>query len=133
MKITRASDYAIRLLSHLAVGEIETTSEELSGELGVPLNHLAKLVQVLGRRGYLLTKKGRGGGLRLGVDPRKINVAQVIEAIEGPIVISECILNRRACKFTNKCKARKCLAGLKLKMFKMLSDTSIADLALQYN
>ncbi|MBU1026294.1 MAG: Rrf2 family transcriptional regulator [Candidatus Margulisbacteria bacterium] len=133
MKITRASDYAIRLLSHLAAGEIQTTSEELSGELGIPLNHLAKLVQVLGRRGFLLTRKGRGGGLRLGIDPKKVNVAQVIEAIEGPIVISECILNRKACNFSNKCKARKCLGALKQKMFNLLSGTSIADLALQYN
>lgn len=133
MKITRATDYAIRLLAHLAAGEAETTSQALAKELGVPLNHLAKLVQVLARRGYLYTRKGKGGGLRLGVDPRKINLAQIVEAIEGPIMINDCVLNKKNCRFSGKCKARKCLSGIQRKVQEMLAGTTIFDLALQYN
>lgn len=133
MKITRASDYAIRLLAHLAAGEVETTSQVLAEELGIPLNHLAKLVQALARRGYLLTRKGKGGGLRLGINPKKINLAQVVEAVEGPLVISECIFNRESCCFSKKCKVRKCLASVRDQMRQTLARTTISDLALQYN
>jgi len=133
MKITRASDYAIRLLAHLAAGEIETTSQVLAEELGIPLNHLAKLVQTLARRGFLSTRKGKGGGLRLAIDPKKINLAQVIEAVEGPLVISECLFNRQSCSFTTKCKVRKCLATVRQQMRQTLARTTISDLALQYN
>jgi Rrf2 family nitric oxide-sensitive transcriptional repressor len=132
MKITRASDYAIRLLAHLAAGEVETTGGELANELGIPFNHLSKLIQKLARRGFLSTRKGKGGGLRLAVNPKNINLAQVIEVVEGPLVLSECILNRSSCQFSGKCKARKCLAGIKQRMNQMLVDTTIFDLALQY-
>jgi Rrf2 family protein len=133
MKITRAADYAIRLLAHLAAGEVETTSQVLAKELGIPFSHLAKLIQRLVRSGFLLTRKGRGGGLRLAVDPKKINLVQVIESIEGPLVVSECILNRKTCKFSGKCKARKCLASVRNKINQILVNTTISDLALQYN
>ncbi|MBU0672508.1 MAG: Rrf2 family transcriptional regulator [Candidatus Margulisbacteria bacterium] len=133
MQITRASDYAIRLLAHLAAGEVETTSQTLSNELGVPLNHLAKLVQNLARRGYLITRKGKGGGLRLAVDPKKINLAQVIEAIEGPIMINKCLFHSQSCRFSRKCKVRKCLGGVQGKIQEMLASTTIFDMALQYS
>lgn len=129
MKITKASDYAIRLLTHLAGGEGEGTSEELARRLDIPFNHLAKLVQNLSRRGFLITRKGRGGGLKLAVDPKKINLAEVIEAIEGPIIINECILNRERCRFSKECKVRKCLARVRYKIQEILSTTSILDLA----
>ena len=128
MKITRAADYAIRLLIHLAWDGGEWTSRELSGELDIPLNHLAKLVQSLARRGYLLTRKGKGGGLKLAMNPKKVSVADIIEAIEGPIVVSECILHKKSCRFSGKCQARKCLSQLRQQMQKTLQATSIYDL-----
>ena len=133
MKITRAADYAIRLLAHLAAGEVETTSSELSQELGVPFTHLAKLVPTLSRHGFLFTKKGKGGGLRLALDPKKINLVQVIEAVEGPLVISDCIHNDASCKFSNKCKVRKCFSIVRQKMRQVLEETFISDLALSYS
>lgn len=133
MKITRASDYAIRLLAHLAAGEVETTSGELSSELGIPFNHLAKLVQTLSRRGFLFTRKGRGGGLSLALDPKKINLADVIEAIEGPLVVSDCVGNKKSCRFSGKCKARQCFSKVRIKMRQVLAETYISDLAFQYS
>jgi Rrf2 family protein len=133
MKITRAADYAIRLLAHLAAGEVETTSQTLARELGIPLNHLAKLVQTLARRGYLYTRKGKGGGLKLAIDPRKINLAEVIEAIEGPILVNECVFNKKNCSYSGKCKVRKCLASVQGRINQMLAATSIFDVAIQYN
>ncbi len=128
MKITKASDYAIRLLTHLAAGEKEGTSEEFARELDIPFNHLAKLVQNLSRRGFLITRKGRGGGLKLAADPQSINVGAVIEAVEGPILISECIFKREHCRFSRECKVRKCLARVRYKIQEILSTTSILDL-----
>lgn len=129
MKITKASDFAIRLLTHLAAGEKEGTSQELARKLDIPFNHLAKLVQNLSRRGFLITRRGKGGGLKLAVDPKKINLTEVIEAVEGPIVINECIFNRERCRFSKECKVRKCLSRVRYKIHEILSATSILDLA----
>jgi Rrf2 family protein len=128
MKLTRAADFAIRLLTRLAQEDRSWTNRELSKELDIPLNHLSKLVQQLSRRQFLLTRKGRGGGVRLAVDPKKINMADVVEVVEGPVIISDCIFNRRSCRFSKKCKARKCLGDIRNKIHKMLADTCIQDL-----
>lgn len=129
MKLTRASDYGIRLLTCLASGCGEGTSEEFAKKLDIPFNHLAKLVQVLARRGFLVTTKGKGGGLKLAVDPRKINLAGVIEAIEGPLVMSDCIFHRESCRFSAKCRIRRVLAKARDKMNSVFLKTTIFDLA----
>jgi len=122
MKITRASDYAIRLLAHLAGDGEEWTSIELAKELDIPFNHLAKLVQIMSRRGYVITRKGKGGGLKLAQDPRRIDLAEIVEAVEGPVTISDCIFNKSACSFSSKCKVRKCLGKIRNSIQNILSD-----------
>ncbi|MBU0686263.1 MAG: Rrf2 family transcriptional regulator [Candidatus Margulisbacteria bacterium] len=128
MKITRASDYTIRLLIHLASQGGVGTSEALAKELDIPFNHLAKLVQTLSRRGYLITRKGKGGGLRLALDPRKINLASIIEMMDGPMILNECILHRENCRFSGKCKFRRYLSQVRNQMLTMFENKSIYDL-----
>lgn len=129
MKITRAADYAIRLLAYLATTRSESTNSKLSDELGVSFNHLARVINLLARNKYLITRKGKNGGLKLAVDPKKIKVSDVIETIEGPIVLSDCIFHKESCKFSRHCKFRKCLIGLKSSINKLLSVTTIHDLS----
>jgi Rrf2 family protein len=126
MNINRGSDFAIRLLAHLAA-EGETTSREASQKIAVPLNHLAKLVQVLSRNGFVSTRKGKGGGLKLARDPGRISLAEVIEAVEGPMTLSDCIFNRKSCRFSGKCKVRKYLGTVRSTIYDMLAAKTIAD------
>jgi len=106
-----------------------STSREMAQKLDIPFNHMAKLVQRLRQGGYLLTKKGKGGGLKLATDPREISLAEVVAAIEGPLVVSDCIFKRHICKFSSSCKVRVCLSMLRRQMDKILSGTTIYDLA----
>lgn len=129
MKITRAADYAIRLLAYLATNRGESTNSKLSDELGVSFNHLARVINLLARNKYLITRKGKNGGLKLAVDPKKIKVSDVVSAIEGPIVLSDCIFHKGSCRFSRNCKFRKCLIGLKNSINDILSATTIHDLA----
>jgi Rrf2 family protein len=128
MNINRGSDFAIRLLAHLAAEGKETTSAAAAKKVDVPLNHLAKLVQVLSRGGFVSTRKGKGGGLKLARDPRKINLAEVIEAVEGPMGLSDCLFDRKACRFSGKCKVRKYLGKVRSTIYHMLSAKTIADI-----
>lgn len=129
MKINRSTDYAIRLLAYLASGASETKSHELAACLDIPLNHLAKLVQNLSRAGYLLTRKGKGGGIRLAVDPKKVSLAEIIGLIEGPMDLNDCILHRDACRFSAKCKVRRKLALFRGKIMRMFEGTKLHELA----
>ena len=128
MKLTRATDYAIRLLTHLASNNEEAKSNELAMELDIPFNHLSKLVQALARKGYLITRKGKGGGLKLAVDPKKISIMDIVETIEGRMMLSNCLLHKESCRFSKKCKFRKCVGWVQNKMMDMLSKQTIYDM-----
>ncbi|MFC1767675.1 RrF2 family transcriptional regulator [Candidatus Margulisiibacteriota bacterium] len=128
MKFTRATDYAVRLLVHLASKDGEGTSIELSKRLDIPFNHLAKLVQALARKGYLITRKGKGGGLRLAKDPKQISLADIIETTEGTMVMSDCLFHRESCKFSRSCKFRKYLGKVQNKVHSLFANETIFDL-----
>lgn len=130
MNITRATDYAFRLLTYLAAQGGEGATRDLADEIDVSFNHLSKLVQRLQKAGLLITKKGKGGGIRLAKPATKINLAEVYEAIEGPLYINDCLFHRKSCQFSGKCKVRKCLGAIQQKIKGMLSEQNIMDLAI---
>lgn len=84
MQLTRFTDYTLRVL--IAVGISNNrgiTIGEISRQYGISKNHLMKVVQHLGRSGYLDTVRGKGGGLRLAKPAEDINLGAVVRAAEG--------------------------------------------------
>ncbi len=129
MNITKATDYAFRLLTFLAAQGGEGSTRDMADEIDVPFNHLSKLVQRLSNAGILITRKGKGGGIKLSKSASKITLAEVYEAIEGPVCLNDCLFHRKSCKFSKKCKVRKCLGQIQKKIRDMLSEQNIMDLA----
>lgn len=127
MRITRAADFAVRILLFLARHKSET-SKVIAQKMNIPFNYLTKLVQILAKKRFIHSRKGKGGGLALALSPRKITLLKVIEAIEGPILLSECIFSKEVCCFGTKCKTRRCLSLVQNKLRRTLSQSSIYDL-----
>ena len=91
MRLTRFTDYALRTLIYVGVRHPELCSIKDVGErYGVSQNHLTKIVHGLGRAGYLETVRGRGGGIRLGMEPSQINIGEVVRRTEPDFQIVEC-------------------------------------------
>lgn len=93
MQITRAGEYGVLGLIHLArraPGEIAMI-EEVSQAEKIPKSFLAKIFQHLVRAGLVRSVRGAGGGFVLAKAPSEITVLQIIEAIEGKIVIQRCL------------------------------------------
>lgn len=92
IRITKQTDYGIVLLTHLAhqPGRL-FTAPELAGEAGLPLPMVSKILKALARQELIGSQRGVKGGYSLEQPAEEISVAQVIEAIEGPIGITECI------------------------------------------
>ena len=128
MKITKATDYAIRLLTYLAEKGGEGRSQEIAKEIDVPFSHLAKLVPILACKKFLVSKKGKKGGIKLALDPQQISLKEVVEAVEGPVTISDCIFHRKSCRFSEQCKLRKCLYSVRYRIEEILAKTTIHDL-----
>ncbi len=91
MKLTRYTDYALRVLIYLSLNpERQCSIAEIAAGYGSSENHLMKVVQQLAREGFVLSTRGRGGGIRLGMPAEKIRVGAVVRATEPDMDLAEC-------------------------------------------
>ncbi len=91
MHLTRFTDNALRCLTYLALhqGETETVGT-IARRMALSEDHLVKVVQRLAHLGYVETMRGRGGGVRLIVEPAQINIGAVIRQTEENFRLVEC-------------------------------------------
>ncbi len=90
IRMSKLTDYAIVILAHLARGERTVTAQSLATRSRVPLPTVSKLCKELARAGLLQSHRGRHGGYSLTRPPDQISVAEVVEALEGPIALTDC-------------------------------------------
>ena len=91
MQLTRFTDYALRTLIYVGVRSPELCPiKDVAKSFCIRQSHLTKIVHELGRMGYLETVRGRGGGVRLGMDPSEINIGEVIRRTEPNFFLVEC-------------------------------------------
>ena len=93
MRLSNLADYAVVTMSAAArhCGGDRTSAAELAAETGLPAPTVQKLVSKLSRAGLLRSVRGSGDGLQLGRPAAAITVADIIEAVEGPIALTQCI------------------------------------------
>ena len=112
MQLTRAADYAVRVMVHLA--GLPPTARVSRGDLSIaadcPEQFLAKVLQSLTRAGLVVSHRGNTGGFELDELHRSATILEVIEAIEGPIRLNLCLTNDHACTRQGWCAAH-CVWG----------------------
>ncbi len=97
MQFTRFTDYSLRVLIYVAQRPDEwVTIRQISDTYGISRNHLMKVVSFLGSKGYLVSQRGPGGGVRLQIPPEQVRLADVIldaeggmELLEPPVAVGE--------------------------------------------
>src|SRR5690348_151487 len=108
MQLTRAADYALRAMIHLAglpAGR-RVSSTELAEAADASEAFLAKVLQKLVVRGLVTSYRGQGGGFQLGKSAAEISILDVVESVEGPIVLNCCLHPSSAgCKRSSWCAA----------------------------
>jgi Rrf2 family protein len=105
MQITRQADYAIRAVMYLATlktGQRAATSQ-VAQEKNIPPSFLAKIISQLSIAGLLHTSRGARGGVTLARAPGEITLLDVVEAIDGPITLNECVGDDGMCSFSPDC------------------------------
>ena len=108
MQITRQADYAARAILHLArIGKNErVATSQIAKEQKIPPSFLIKIISQLTIAGILHTWRGARGGVRLAREPKDITLLEVIEAIDGPIQLNECVEANGNCAFEENCPMR---------------------------
>lgn len=107
IRMSKLTDYAIVLLAHLARSTETLTAHELAARSRVPLPTVSKLAKELSKAGLVVSHRGRNGGYGLARAPELISVAEIVEALEGPIALTECAKPHSGiCGIEDTCLAR---------------------------
>ena len=103
MQITRQADYAVRAVLYLAQlgNDKRAATSQIAEDQQIPPSFLAKIVSQLSVAGLLQTSRGARGGVSLARDPEEISLLEVVEAIDGPILLNECVAGNGACTFSS--------------------------------
>jgi len=128
MHLTRFTDYSLRVLMYLALTrERLVTIEDIATAYDISQNHLMKVVHHLGRSGVVETVRGKGGGMRLALEPAQISLGRVVreaEGAEGPV---ECFGEHDTCRITPHCRLAGVLGRAFQALYAELDRYSLAD------
>ncbi|SEN35091.1 transcriptional regulator, BadM/Rrf2 family [Sphingomonas gellani] len=134
MRLSSLADYAVVMLTALARrapdGAVRPNATLLAEETGVPLPTAQKLVSRLSAAGLLESARGTGGGFRLARPADAINLADVIEAVEGPIALTTCVDDaRHDCAIDRQCQVKPHWAIVNQAVRGALAEVSLSRLA----
>lgn len=131
MQLTRAADYGVRVMIHLAgpTTEGRVSLPELAGAADAPESFLSKVLQALSHAGLISSRRGQAGGFQISERGREASMLEVIEAIDGPICLNVCLTSGRSCQRKAQCPAHPVWAQAQTAMFDVLSGARIVDLA----
>ena len=128
IKVSRSADMAIRMLVYLASEGRPYTMPVLSEKLGIPYHNLTKLVQSLSRNGIVQTRQGKVGGISLISDPKTTSLRQVVDVIDGPARLAECLTVEGDCPVECGCKLKKVFSKLQTSIESMFEDVKLSQL-----
>ena len=132
MKLSSLADYAVVMMSAAArqCGTVRLNATLLASETGLPLPTVQKLVSRLSAAGLIESSRGTGGGFRLSRPPAAISLADIVEAVEGPIAMTACVdEGRHDCGLEGACKVRPHWGVVNGAVKGALAGVSLASLA----
>lgn len=131
MQITRQADYAVRAMVFLAQnqGEKPSPTRVIAKEKGIPTSFLAKIISQLSVAGLLQTSRGANGGVKLAKSADEISLLEVIEAIDGPIILNDCVAESATCTYDESCPLKPVWCDAQKMLVDHLSKATFAQFA----
>jgi FeS assembly SUF system regulator len=132
LRISKMTDYAVMLATHLAASGGPHAARDLAVQTQIPEPTASKVLKKLARAGVVISQRGAKGGYALARPPQQIGVNEVIEAIEGPIAVTECSdeSTDSSCEYETNCGVRANWQRINFAVHTALSQITLADMAL---
>ena len=129
-RLNRLTDYAVVVMSQMSLrGEELRSAQQISDDTAVPLPTVSKLLNLLGRAGLVTAQRGAAGGYTLSRSPEQISVAQIIQALEGPIALTACVDGAaESCDVESLCPMRGNWNKVNAAIQDALTSVSLADM-----
>ncbi len=129
LRISKLTDYGTVLLAHLAANRTSVCSAaDVASATGIAVPTVSKLLKSLGRTGLVTSTRGANGGYQLARDPREISAADIIDALEGPVSITECSATDGQCEHEGVCSVGGAWQRVNVAIRRALDDVSLHDL-----
>ncbi len=129
LRISKLTDYGTVLLAHLAGNQQAVCSAaEAADATGIALPTVSKLLKSLARSGLVTSTRGANGGYQLARSPSDISAADVIDALEGPVSITECSSGESICEHEDVCRVGDAWQRINVAIRRALDDVSLDDL-----
>jgi Rrf2 family nitric oxide-sensitive transcriptional repressor len=129
MRLTLWTDYALRTLIYVgAKGGRLSTITEVAESFNISRTHLMKVVNRLGRQGYIETIRGKGGGMRLARSPAEIRIGAVVRETEDDLAVMGCLAETGFCRIEGCCVLRRALHEATLAFLRILDGYTLVDL-----
>lgn len=133
LRLSKKADYALIAMKHLAqksAGVQQSTSaRDIAEQYDIPIELLAKVLQRLVRTGLLVSTQGTRGGYTLSRAPQSISVADVIQAIDGPLTVTACSTENNDCEQYSKCSIRDPLWQIRERIVAALGTVTLSEMA----
>jgi Rrf2 family protein len=131
LRLSKKADYALMAMRHLAqkTGGPSTSAREIAEQYDIPIELMAKVLQRLVRTRLLVSTQGTRGGYALCRPAATISVADVIQAIDGPLTVTACSSENSDCEQYSKCSIRDPLWQIKERIVAALGTVTIAEMA----
>lgn len=135
LRLSKKADYALIAMKHLALrpDQAASSAREIAEQYDIPVELMAKVLQRLAREGLLASHQGTRGGYQLSRSPSAISVADVIQAVDGPLTVTACSTDDDNCDQYSKCSVRDPLWKIKERILLALQTCSITELANDLN
>ena len=128
MRLSRKGDYALRAVIQLAIANNSHRSiSDISGAANIPRNFAAKILKQLTDAGLLKSFTGKNGGYRLVKPAENISFREIIEAVEGPIIINRCLDGSADCNRVSFCRMYDVWKVTQDKMLELLENVKIGN------
>lgn len=130
MNLSKFTDYGFRILLYLGNNTNKLhTVDELALNLNLSSNHLKKIVYKLSKNGYILSSKGRNGGIKLAFSPKDINLGDILDITEDNLNIVECFsYDNNTCSISSSCKLKPILNDATIAFKDTLKKYTLEDI-----
>jgi FeS assembly SUF system regulator len=133
LRLSKKADYALMAMKHLAIktasAASSTSAREIAEHYDIPIELMAKVLQRLARSGLLTSHQGTRGGYTLSKPTASISVADIIQAIDGPLTVTACSTLDEQCEQFTKCNVRDPLWRIKDRILAALATSSLAEIS----
>ena len=129
LRLSKKIDYGLILLSHMCAEPAAVSARDIAARYDLPQPMVANILKALAAHGVLESTRGVQGGYELARAPHEITLAEVVDALEGPFNLVDCVAGEDSCKFTQVCPTHDPIQVVHQKFQNFMSRLTLTEIA----